>query len=198
MRAFLAIEPGDELRAGLARVQQHLKDGLSRAGAPVRITWVRPASIHLTMKFLGEVREPLAEPLHAVMGGIIAGERPVAIPMSRLGVFPRPQEPRVLWVGPPADWDHAQDAQRLRAMQEAIESACASLGVPRDDQPWRMHLTLARIRAGERQVGRLLTAEGLIHEPVALPALAADRLTLIKSDLGPEGPVHTRLWTLNF
>jgi len=196
MRAFLAIEPRDELRAGLARVQHHLKDRLSQGGARARITWVRPASIHLTVKFFGDVQEGLADLLRGSMERIAPGLAPVVIPMSRLGAFPRAEDPRVLWVGPPPDWDRGADAERLRSMQQAIDGACASLGVPREDHVWHAHLTLARIRTGERDVGRLLAAEGLTHEPQSLPALVADKLTLVRSDLHAEGPVHTRLWTI--
>ena len=106
IRAFLAVELPDELRAQIAAVQQDLKQRLSReCSRDVRISWVQPASIHLTVKFLGDTDESLVEPMRAALDRVAQGHRAMSIPLDRIGAFPRPQQPRIVWVGPAEAWE---------------------------------------------------------------------------------------------
>ena len=60
IRTFLAVELSDALRTNLARLQLDLKQRLSRElPRNVRMSWIQPASIHLTIKFLGDIDEQL-------------------------------------------------------------------------------------------------------------------------------------------
>ena len=194
MRAFLAIDLDDELRAGVANVQQRLKAAVAGTGA--RITWVRPAVMHLTVKFLGEFDEANAEPLRAEVSRLVRGRAVAVVPLARIGGFPRAQAPRALWLGPSQPWEGSADAQRLNEFVRSVDAASARFGGIKDEKPWRPHLTLARVRAGERQVGRALAASGLLDETLSLGPLQVDAISLVKSDLRPDGPVHTKLWTV--
>jgi 2'-5' RNA ligase len=101
IRAFLAVELSQELQAGLATVQQELKHRIEpELKRDMRISWTQPASIHLTLKFLGDMDEQVIDPLLVVVEQAIGSQIAVNVPLERLGAFPRPQSPRVLWVGP--------------------------------------------------------------------------------------------------
>jgi len=63
-----------------------------------------------------------------------------------------------------------------------------------EDRPFHPHLTLARVRSGERQVGRALTGAGLFDRSIEAGSLACEAVTLFKSDLTAKGPIHTWLW----
>jgi RNA 2',3'-cyclic 3'-phosphodiesterase len=195
IRAFLAVELSQELRAGLTTVQQELKrkieTGMTRN---TRISWVQPTSIHLTIKFLGDMDEQALDPLLVAVEHAIGNQPAVNVPLDRLGAFPRPQSPRVLWVGPSENWEQGRDAKGIAEIHGAIEAACEGLGFLRETRPFSLHLTLARIRMGERHVGLALTQSGILDRPISLGSLAVEAVALMRSELKPTGSVHTKLW----
>lgn len=199
IRAFLAVELTDDLRNHLGQVQQDLKQRLSR-GMPksVRISWVQPASIHLTIKFLGDMEESSIEPLRDAIAEVTGERRSIQIPLERLGVFPRPQQPRVVWVGPSNIWEEGDEATGLASLHQSIEECCQSLGFAPEGRPLSPHLTLARIKEGERDVGRLLTQSGMLDDSLTIRSLDLRAIALLKSDLRPTGPVYTKLWEVGF
>ena len=195
IRAFLAVELSQELRAELATVQQELKHRIQpEMKRDTRISWTQPASIHLTLKFLGDMDEQAIGPLLAAVEQAIGRQIPVNIPFERLGVFPRPQSPRVLWVGPSQNWERGAEAKRIAEIHGAIEQACEGLSFLRETRPFSPHLTLARIKVGERQVGVALAKSGVLDRPLSLGSLAVESVVLMKSELKPTGAVYTKLW----
>jgi 2'-5' RNA ligase len=76
----------------------------------------------------------------------------------------------------------------------AIEQACEGLGFLRETRPFSPHLTLARIKVGERQVGVILAKGGVLDRPISLGSLALASVVLMKSELKPTGSVYTKLW----
>ena len=89
IRAFLAVELSQELRAEVALVQQELKGktepGMNRNR---HISWVQPAKIHFTIKFLGHMDEQFLDPLLGVVEQAIGSQPSVNVPLERLGAFP--------------------------------------------------------------------------------------------------------------
>jgi len=195
IRAFLAVELSQELRAELATVQQELKHRIEpEMKRDLRISWARPASIHLTLKFLGDMDEQVIDPLRAALEQAIGSQIVVNVPLERLGAFPRPQSPRVLWVGPSENWEKGAEAKRVAEIHGAIEQACEGLRFLRETKPFSLHLTLARIKVGERQVGVAVAKSGVLDRPLLLGSLAVESVGLIKSELKPTGSVYTKLW----
>jgi 2'-5' RNA ligase len=83
----------------------------------------------------------------------------------------------------------------MSALVQAIDKACAVSGLIADEHVWHPHLTLARIRTDERKVGAALAANGIFERIFSIGILHVDAIALIESDLLPEGPRHTSLWT---
>ena len=195
IRAFLAVELSDDFRDRIRLVQEDLRQRLGRESSKdIRITWVQPLSIHLTMKFLGDTEEHLIEPLRGAVERAMAGHGAVHIPVDRLGVFPRFQQPRVLWVGPSEQWEQGDEAKRLTALHRAVEDCCRSFGFAPEGRPLSPHLTLARVKEGERHVGQALAKSGVMDRPISLGLLAVESVVLMKSDLRPTGSLYTKLW----
>ena len=195
IRAFLAVELSHELRAQLATVQQELTRSIEpEMKRDRRISWAQPASIHLTIKFLGDMDEQVIDPLRAALEQAIGSRLAVNVPLERLGAFPRPQSPRVLWVGPSENWERGTEAKRVAEIHGAIEQACEGLRFLRETRPFSPHLTLARIKVGERQVGIALAKGGVLDRPLSLGSLAVESVVLMKSELKPTGSVYTKLW----
>lgn len=195
IRAFLAVELPHELRAQLATVQQELTRSIEpEMKRDWRISWAQPASIHLTIKFLGDMDEQVIDPLRAALEQAIGSRVAVNVPLERLGAFPRPQSPRVLWVGPSDQWERGAEAKRVAEIHDAIEQACEGLRFLRETKPFSPHLTMARIKVGERQVGVALAKSGVLDRPLSLGSFAVESVVLMKSELRPTGSVYTRLW----
>lgn len=197
IRAFLAVELSQELRDELAVVQQELKQRIEpELKRGTRISWVQPGKIHLTIKFLGDMDEQVIDPLLAAVEQAIGRQAAVNVPLERLGVFPRSNSPRVLWYGPSKNWERGAEAKRLVEIHGAIEQACEGVSFFREMKPFSPHLTLARIKMGERHVGVALAKSGVLDRPVSLRALAVESVVLMKSELKPTGSVYTKLWEI--
>ena len=195
IRAFLAVELSQELRIKLATLQQELKLRIEpEMTRDTRISWVQPASLHLTIKFIGDMDEQVIDPLRAALEQAIGSQIAVNVPLERLGAFPRPHSPRVLWVGPSENWEKGAEAKRLAEIHGAIEQACEGFSFLRETRPFSPHLTLARIKAGERHVGVALAQGGVLNRPLSLGSLAVETVVLMKSELKPTGSVYTKLW----
>jgi 2'-5' RNA ligase len=195
IRAFLALELSQDLRSAIASFQGELKRRLQKeASKEARISWVQPASMHVTIKFLGDMDEQLVAALRDAVAQRSASRPAIMVPIERLGAFPRPQGPRVLWVGPSENWEQGEEAQRLEAVHRSIEEVCGKFGFTPETKSFHPHLTLARIKEGERYVGNALARSGMMDGPVVLGSLAVEAVVLMKSDLRPTGSVYTRLW----
>ena len=195
IRTFLAVELSQELRAAIATLQQELKRRIEPAmKGGARIAWVQPGSLHLTIKFLGDMDEQMIDPLRVALEQPLGTHIAANVPLERLGVFPRPQRPRLLWVGPSENWEKGAEARRMVEVHGAIEQTCDGLGFLRETRPFSPHLTLARIRVGERQVGVALAKTGVLDHPFAIGALAMGSIALMRSELKPTGSVYTKLW----
>jgi 2'-5' RNA ligase len=132
VRSFVAIDLPGHVRMHLAGLQESLR----HAGIAAR--WVRPAAIHLTLKFLGEV--PAAQ-LESIGRGLAAAAEDVpafSLAAFGLGVFPGVRGARVIWAGLQGE------LERLRQLQQGIEQQLAAAGIAREPRPFQAHLTLGR------------------------------------------------------
>ncbi|HET8720600.1 MAG TPA: RNA 2',3'-cyclic phosphodiesterase [Nitrospira sp.] len=196
IRAFLAVQLSEPLRATLAALQSEVKRRIIHdLRREVSLSWVRPASMHLTVKFLGDIPDDLVIPLREAVAAALKGHHVLHIPLDRLGVFPALQQPRVLWIGPTEQWEASGDAGRLAAIHQAIEACCSALNLAPDTRPLSAHLTLARIKTGHRAAGQTLARSGVMDRlPSTVGSLAVERITLMRSELKPTGSVYTALW----
>jgi len=195
IRAFLAVELSDDLRKQIALLQQDVQTRLGgESSKAVRIAWVQPSSIHLTMRFLGDTDEQLLDPMREAMATVRRSHPTIQIPLDRLQAFPNLRQPRVLWVGPSEPWLKSDAAKRLTALNRDIESCCRSLGFVTEDKPFTPHLTVARIKSGDREVGKRLAQSGACDHTLSVGVISVGPLVLMKSKLRQTGPVYTKLW----
>src|SRR4051812_49302414 len=95
MRLFVAIELDDDARAALDAEQRRIRAALGDGGGP---SWIRSERMHVTLAFIGEAAEPLAEKIRRAIEAPI--ERPsVLMSLGGLGVFPPRGAPHVGWIG---------------------------------------------------------------------------------------------------
>ena len=184
-RLFAAIELPSEVRRQLAGMIAQL--GVELPGGSVR--WVQADGIHLTLKFYGEVATDRVPSLSAALRQAAAGTLPpLALELKELGAFPSPARPRVIWAGVTGELEKLQDLQR------AVERASAALGFEPEARGFTPHLTLGRVSEAWRPADRMQLANvfGRLG-PGLRGTMAADSLSLMRSELGRGGAVYTRV-----
>jgi 2'-5' RNA ligase len=180
IRSFLALDPPEEILREIGRVQERLRKLIHGD-----VRWVRPESIHLTLKFFGDIPERDVANISAVAGKAAAGVRPMDLAIGGAGVFPDPHRPRIIWLGMNGD------VARLTTFQQGMERALQEIGFPREERPFRPHLTLGRIKTPKGLIG--LTGVLEKGETYTAGRFTASGLGLFKSDLTPRGAIYTRL-----
>lgn len=181
MRTFVAVP----LEAGARSMLELLQRQLRAAGADVR--WTAVESIHLTLKFLGEVDPGLVPRLAEMLRRACARQACFALDLGGLGAFPGTQSPRVVWCGIQGD------LEQLRALQRRVEETCLALGFPPEQREFRPHLTLGRVR-GPRNLQRLSECIRIGSE--LRSRLPVDKFHVYRSTLTPHGAVYQVLETV--
>jgi RNA 2',3'-cyclic 3'-phosphodiesterase len=187
IRSFIAIELPVEVKSALKKAQEELiQDN------PLVAKWVDPGSIHLTLKFLGNVPTARVDRITQAIKIAAEGIKPFCLELKGLGAFPAINRPQVVWVG------LAGDIDLLRHLQKNIETQVSPLGFPTENRPFTAHLTLARLRdtatLPERQK---LGAKIACVEINPGSTINVDSVSLMRSQLRPSGAIYTRLTTIS-
>lgn len=182
MRTFVAIALPDSVTRAAESVQARLK----KTGADV--TWVRPECMHLTVQFLGEIDQHLADRVSAALDMVARKHAPMTLTTGDIGAFPSLDQPRVLWVG------IGQGATEIAGIIEECGRSLEQLGVEREKRDPMAHITLGRVRSARNRLQLRQELESLKHEnPLNGLSFTAHSLTLYRSTLSPRGSVYTRL-----
>ena len=184
IRTFIAFELPPVIISLLQKVQQEL------ILLKLRVRWVHPANIHLTLKFLGDIDPGGIDKIGAAMAEAVIGSSPLKLAGSGIGVFPGIKRPRVIWLG------LGGDIQALLALQGRLEEKLAGLGFPNQKRSFKAHLTLGRIKQAVSQalIRQMLNEYATLHSDDA----TFNQVILYKSDLKPSGAVYTKLKQINF
>ena len=189
MRIFIGIDLDPEVRTRIARFLEGVE------GLAPEARWVRPESLHITLKFIGE---QTPERVEAITGRLRRVERSAfEIRSGGYGFFPTAKAPRVFWIG-------IQAGAQLAGLAESIDVAVAELGIPREDRPYSPHLTLARgggrsgspkWRKGDGPKSIFAALEKRLAAMGALDfgGMTAHEFILYQSQLSPGGSKYTKL-----
>ena len=184
IRSFVAVDLGAVVRSRLSEIQRQLKSS-APAGS---VRWVQPESVHLTLKFLGDVPAERVGEISTALARACEPLAPLSFVVAGAGCFPDPRRPNVVWIG-------VEDSSRkLQALQQVVEQALNPLGFPPENRPFKPHLTLGRtqrsaavtdLRAVGERVGALQVG--------ALGRVEVHEIILMRSDLSPSGARYTPL-----
>ena len=182
-RLFIAIVLPEGVKDEVEKAQGELRRGLAEPG----VRWTKRTQFHLTLKFLGDVE---AQRLAALTGALQRACREfpaLQLRAERVGFFPDPRHPRVIWAG-------VQDAAGvLPRLQAAIESAVGDFTSQEPEGKFTGHVTLGRCRAIKPpQAGILSRLAGGMGQRF-FGEWTADHVELIRSELLSGGAHYTTL-----
>ncbi|HYA25858.1 MAG TPA: RNA 2',3'-cyclic phosphodiesterase [Terriglobales bacterium] len=129
MRIFIALDIDDAIRERIQRFMEGVR------GFAPDARWVRPESLHLTLKFIGEKTADTVEEIKIALASVKS--QSFELTFRGHGFFPTLKSARVFWIG-------IEAGPQIGSLASRIDDATAALGIPKEDHEFSPHLTLAR------------------------------------------------------
>jgi 2'-5' RNA ligase len=187
MRIFIALDIDEAIRHRIARFM----DGVRGFAPDAR--WVRPESLHITLKFIGETAPENVDQIKEALKAVEA--HAIEMNIRGSGFFPGAKSPRVFWLG-------IEAGPSLAALASTVDDRVAALGIAKEDHPFSPHLTLARGGGGsgspQRRIGFKRSFQRLEEKLAALPVpefgtMTAREFFLYQSHLSRGGSRYEKL-----
>jgi len=177
LRLFYGVMLPAPVQQEIAALQQRL------AGSGVRIKWVEPENLHVTLKFLGELPAQAARDLKLLGHKLAAEVSPWDVQVQGLSAFPKVSRPQTLWLGIGQGLEAFAHLGKL--LNRKLEDEMIAGG---DAKPFHPHCTLGRVR----QDGGLSRLVELMHQDLDFTsqAFGCDRFQLMCSKLERTGPTY--------
>lgn len=187
MRLFVGIDLPDEIRGSISAYMKKLD-----AAVP-GTKWVKPESLHVTLKFIGNSEKP--DEIKRALARV-TGPR-FEMRFRGTGFF-TPRSPRVFWVG-------IEAPRELAALACEVESALVPLGIEKEAREYSPHLTLAREGSGrpsgareDRSRPKMYELKAKVETDAALHeadfgTMQATEFILYQSETRPEGARYIKL-----
>ncbi len=184
LRLFFGLQLPQYVREAVSAHVEYLRSIFPASGA----NWVRPAGLHVTLKFLGEAEAIRLDALYQTALVAAAGVAPFKLVVEGAGTFRARGEARVLWLGV-----RDEDGQLAR-LQFRLDKECVYVGFPRETRPFEPHVTLARLRPRWRGDDLRELSETHRDTPFGPYAFQVTRFSLMRSELGPGAPRYTPIY----
>ena len=183
IRAFIAVDIPEDVRASVAEAQGCLK----RGHFGVKLSWTKAENWHLTLQFLGDVDESAIPAISSALEGSVKQHASFELKISGAGAFPNETRPRVLWVG-------CDDAEgKLQALAVSVQRAMKEFGFEPEQREFAAHLTLARMRVPRPDDALTRALDSIKNE--SFGTMRVDAVHLFESQLHPQGSIYRKLST---
>jgi 2'-5' RNA ligase len=184
LRLFVTIPVPTEAKESLREAQAKLKTILPSGST----AWTKPDKMHLTLRFLGDVAAECVPEISRRLRESLSGFGALELICERLGCFPHPRYPRVVWA-----WVHDEPDERLAGLHRHVDNAVAGFAEQPAEARFVGHITLARPklikRAGAEKLRRFLDESVTTR----FGTWQAEGLELIRSELSAQGSRYTTL-----
>jgi len=182
MRCFIAIDIDEKIRTAIDNLQQDLAGAVDIKKGDVK--WVKPQRMHLTLKFLGEVKDKRIIDVCRAVEEVVGRHAGFELDIKNVGYFGG-KSARVLWAGT------GDGSDNLGRLQKDIEKQLALAGWDEEKREFAGHLTLCRVRNSKAGVKLAQISED--YKDLRLGTIRADSVSVYQSQLKPAGPVYTIL-----
>ena len=147
IRAFVAVNLSIEATQAVVEKRRGLLPEVEKL--PMKVSWVPPSNLHVTMKFLGDIDRELGDGIASALAKAGTEIEPFEVSVGEWGSFPSAAKPRVLWVG-------VEDpSEGLTALHEAVERHLGELGFKKEKRSFHPHITMGRVRKGREDLSPL-------------------------------------------
>lgn len=173
IRLFVALELPNTHKQRLLNLCHGVRDA----------RWISEENLHLTLRFIGEVEEPVAGDIISALHSVSAEAFPLTL--DSVGHFKTGRRIRSLWAG-------IAPNEALITLQERIDAALRRAGVPQDGRRFTPHITLARLKGGtpERIASWIESNAAFWAEPFTVK-----HFTLFESYRTHSGSIYTPVET---
>ena len=182
-RAFVAVLLGDQVTKAVAAQINRLRP-LTKA-----VTWVPPANLHVTLRFLGDQTDKQLLDVMAALKEAAEGVSAFSMKLRGLGAFPGLEHPRTIWVGV------GDGSAEVKHLQLRVAEALERHGSPVEPgPPWQAHVTIGRIPTQRRwrREGLAEMRSGLIRSSATtFGKTSVTSIELMRSDLSAGGARYT-------
>jgi len=182
MRVFAAIDIEDSIREAIEQLQKDIEGRADIRAKDVR--WVNPRQMHMTLKFLGYVKDEQVRQVCSAVEKAVQGHLAFDLDIESVGYFGR-RSAKVLWVGT------GEGTESLNRLQADIELHLAQAGWEQDKRKFAGHLTLCRVK--DFKAGRKLAALSEDYRQRQLGTTSVQKVTVYQSELTPDGPIYAAL-----
>jgi RNA 2',3'-cyclic 3'-phosphodiesterase len=159
---------------------------------PSVIKWVNINNVHLTLKFIGELNSRDILPMKERLEIAFSDFSQFNLKLFNLGFFPNERKPKIIWVG-------VSFPDQLKQLFANIEETACSLGYSKEQRDFTPHITLGRVKENADpsdliKIGRIIQNK----KESEICTSEIKELVFIQSELTPNGPVYTDLFSISF
>jgi len=172
MRTFVAIEVNNkDVLNSIHKIQTELN---------IKAKPVELHNMHFTVQFLGEVSEEMIGKISDALNSIEFSA--FSITFASIGVFPKPNSPRVIWIGV------TDGINELEKLAEMIRSKLSDIGFS-PDKKFKPHVTIFRVKNKIEGISSKLEK----FSSYSFGKQVVTEIKFKKSELTPDGPIYTDL-----
>jgi len=185
LRTFLALEIEDKVKQVIVTIQDKVKSSNSIKGS-----WVDKDNLHLTLKFLGDIKLDEVERIIEILNKNFKDEISINCGINKIGVFPDSRFPRILWIGT------ENDSGKIKELFDKLEDCLSNLGFKKEEREFKTHITISRIKQvfNRDKLDQLINDTNSNFTPI--PSKIT-KLTFFESKLSSKGPTYIPLATQN-
>lgn len=177
IRCFVAVDVEEpSVVSKVAELQEQLK----ATGASLKL--VELENLHLTLRFIGEVPPEVVDRIKLALEGV--DFKPFVVRFTGLGAFPDKRRPRVVWVGV------QEGVREMTELSARVNAVLSRLKLPKPEEEFTPHLTIARVKGGIGGLPRLLQEASSVE----LGSMLVDKFRLKKSTLTLRGPIYQTIY----
>lgn len=178
-RLFIALNLPADIKSELAKLVNILKAG------SVGVSWCHQDDIHLTLHFLGNIRQEKIEQIKSVMQSLASRCGRLEFALGGLSAFPNLAHPRVIFIGL-----KQINGQSVYELQELLGEKLNNIKFATDQRPWKPHLTLGRVKTDFSQSAARINTANLT---ITTKQFSVATFELIESRLKLSGPEYYKI-----
>ncbi|MBD3382463.1 MAG: RNA 2',3'-cyclic phosphodiesterase [candidate division Zixibacteria bacterium] len=175
MRCFIAVKISAEQKDRIASIIDDFRR------EDVRVKWVKPENLHVTLKFLGEVDEHNLPDMFSALEKSLTSCKEFDFSLKGLGCFPNRRRPRVIWVG------IDEGAPELKKLAGDIDRTMQEFGFKPEKRGFSAHLTIGRVKDPR---GIEVLTNRFDDIKFVSDSCTIDEIVFYQSILKPEGPTY--------